>query len=126
MNLLHLLMAFDLKNFTHRLIAETLFYDYETGAVGTLSLIDTDVSKERYLVSFMPDDGTFLIEEATAWEDDYETSEDEDVAYALATESDVYSTYAIPEVAAAAFLQLAEEQDLLPSFTLLFEDEELV
>lgn len=119
-------MAFDLKNFAHRLIAELLFYDHETGAVGTLSLIDPDAKQERYLISFMPDDGTFLIEEATAWEHEVERAEDTDVAYALATDSNEYGSYDVPEVAAAAFLQLAEEQDLLPSFTLLYEDDELV
>ena len=119
-------MAFDLKNFTHRLIAELLFYDQETGAVGTLSLIDPETKRERYIVSFMPDSGDFLIEEATDWEDDVELDEDIDVAYALATDSVEHGSYEIPEVAAGAFLNLASEHDLLPSFTLLYEDDALV
>lgn len=119
-------MDFDLKNFTHRLIAESLFYDHETGAVGTLSLIDYDAKKERYLVSFMPEDGSYLIEEATEWEDEVELDEDSDVAYALAIDSAEYGSYEVPEVAAAALLQLAEEHNLLPSFTLLFEEDEMV
>jgi len=53
---------FDAENFTHRLIAETLFYDHEYGLIGNLSLVDIDARKERYIASFMPDDGTFLIE----------------------------------------------------------------
>jgi hypothetical protein len=117
--------AFDLENFTHRLLAESLFYDLEYGLIGSVSLIDPDAAQERYIVSFMPDDGTYLIEEATAWEDPPALEDEEDVAYALATESTVHGTYEIPEVAADATLTLAREHDLLPSITVLFEDEEL-
>lgn len=117
---------FDLDNFTHRLLAESLFYDLEYGLLGSVSLIDPEAQKELYIASFMPDDGTYLIEEATDWEDVPEELEDEeDVAYALATESDVHGTYEIPEVAANEVLALAREEDLLPSMTVLFEDEEL-
>jgi hypothetical protein len=117
---------FDLDNFTHRLLAESLFYDLEYGLLGSVSLIDPDAQKELYIASFMPDDGTYLIEEATDWEDVPDDLEDEeDVAYALATESDVHGTYEIPEVAANEVLALAREEDLLPSMTVLFEDEEL-
>lgn len=117
--------AFDLENFTHRLLAESLFYDLEYGLIGSVSLIDPEAAQERYIVSFMPDDGTYMIEEATAWEDPPELEDEEDVAYALATESTVYGTYDIPEVAANATLALAREHDLLPSVTVLFENEEL-
>lgn len=117
---------FDLENFTHRLLAESLFYDLEYGLVGSVSLIDPDTEREMYIVSFMPDDGSYLVEEATAWEEDPpDLEEDEEVAYALATESAVHGTYDIPEVAANSVLSLAEEHDLLPSVTVLFEDEEL-
>ena len=97
---------FDDENFTQRLLAETLFYDHEYGLIGNLSLVDIDARRERYIASFMPDDGTFLIEEATAWEDDPAMDD-------------------VPEAAAQALLALAREHDLLPSFTPLFEDEEL-
>ncbi|HHP7238516.1 MAG TPA: hypothetical protein ACFCU0_08830 [Longibacter sp.] len=117
--------AFDLENFVHRLIAETLFYDAEYGLVGSLSLIDVEASREMYIASFMPDDGTLLIEEATEWESDIDLEDETDVAYRLAVESTEYGTYEIPEVASGALLALAEEHDLLPSFTVLFEDEEL-
>jgi len=116
---------FDAENFTHRLIAETLFYDHEYGLIGNLSLVDIDARKERYIASFMPDDGTFLIEEATGWEDDAAQNEEVDVAYALATESTVFAEFDVPEAAADALLTLARDNDLLPSFTPLFEDEEL-
>jgi hypothetical protein len=117
--------SFDLENFTHRLLAESLFYDLEYGLIGSVSLVNTDTEREMYIVSFMPDDGTYMIEEATAWEDPPELEDEEDVAYALATESTVYGTYEIPEVAANETLTLAREHDLLPSMTVLFEDEEL-
>lgn len=120
-----LMPAFDLENFTHRLLAESLFYDLEYGLIGSVSLIDPEAEQERYIVSFMPDDGTYMIEEATAWEDPPELEDEEDVAYALAIESTVHGTYDIPEVAADATLTLAREHDLLPSVTVLFEDEEL-
>lgn len=117
--------AFDLENFTHRLLAESLFYDLEYGLIGSVSLIDPDGGREKYIVSFMPDDGTYLIEEATAWEEPPALEDEEDVAYALATESTEHGTYEIPEVAAEATLSIARENDLLPSITVLFEDEEL-
>lgn len=117
--------SFDLENFTHRLLAESLFYDLEYGLIGSVSLIDIEEEKERYIVSFMPDDGTYMIEEATAWEEPPELEDDEDVAYALAIESTVHGTYEIPEVAANATLTLARDHGLLPSVTVLFEDEEL-
>lgn len=117
--------SFDLSNFTTRLLAECLFYDIEYGLVGNVSLIDTETEQEAYLASFMPDDGSFMVEEATAWEDEPVFEEDTDVSYALATDSDVYGTYEVPEEAAGALLDLASEHDLLPSFTVLFEDEEL-
>ena len=116
---------FDLTNFTHRLLAEMLFYDQEYGLLGSLSLIDVDARREQYIASFMPDDGTFLIEEATAWEDLPELEDDADVAYALAVDSEVHARYEVPEAAAEALLTLASDDDLLPSFTPLFEDEEL-
>ena len=116
---------FDSENFTQRLIAETLFYDQEYGLIGSLSLVDVDERREQYIASFMPDDGTFLIEEATAWEDMPDLEDDVEVAYALAVDSEVYGEYDIPEVAAGALLNLARTHDLLPSFTPLFEDEEL-
>ncbi|PEN13230.1 hypothetical protein CRI94_11355 [Longibacter salinarum] len=117
--------AFDLENFAHRLISETLFYDGEYGLVGSLSLIDVEANKEMYIASFMPDDGTLLIEEATEWESEIDIEDDADVAYRLAVESTEYGSYDIPEVASGAMLALAKEHDLLPSFTVLFEDEEL-
>jgi hypothetical protein len=108
--------------FTRVLIAETLFYDEEYGALGHLSLIDAEARRERYLASFMPEDGSFIVEEATDWETDYAPEEDDEIGYALATGSDEYSHYDTPEEAAEAVRVLAREHDLVPSFTLLFED----
>lgn len=116
---------FDLENFTYRLLSESLFYDLEYGLVGSVSLIDTESERELYIASFMPNDGTYMVEKATAWEDPPPLEDEEDVAYALATESTVYGTYEVPEVAAETVLSLARENDLLPSVTVLFEDEEL-
>lgn len=115
----------DPDNFTTRLLAESLFYDLEYGLVGSVSLIDPETERELYLASFMPDDGTYLVEEATAWEDVPEREDEEDVAYALAVDSVEHGTYEVPEVAAESLLDLARTHDLLPSVTVLFEDEEL-
>lgn len=115
----------DLNNFTTRLLAECLFYDIEYGLVGSVSLIDTEAGREEYLASFMPDDGSYLVEEATAWEDDPVIKEAEDVAYTLATDGVVHSSYEVPEEAARMLLDLANEGDLLPSLTVLFEDGEV-
>ena len=117
--------TFDAENFTTRLLAESLFYDLEYGLVGSVSLIDPETERELYLASFMPDDGTYLVEEATAWEDAPELEDETDVAYALAVDSDVYGRYEVPEEAAQTLLALAREHDLLPSLTVFFEDEEL-
>lgn len=117
--------SFDLENFTTRLLAESLFYDLEYGLVGSVSLVDPETERELYLASFMPDDGLYMVEEATAWEDPPVLDEEEDVAYALAIDSDVHGTYEVPEAAARTLLDLAREHDLLPSVTVLFEDEEL-
>ena len=117
--------TFDAENFTTRLLAESLFYDLEYGLVGSVSLIDPETERELYLASFMPDDGTYLVEEATAWEDAPELEDETDVAYALAVDSDVHGRYEVPEEAAQTLLALAREHDLLPSVTVLFEDAEM-
>ena len=119
------MVNFNLENFTHRLLAESLFYDLEYGLVGSVSLVDPDTDREAYIASFMPDDGTFLIEEATAWEDPPELTDEEDVAYALAVDSTVHGTYEVPEVAAESLRDLARAHDLRPRETVLFEDDEL-
>ncbi len=113
---------FNTELFARQLLAESLFYDEEYGALGNLSLVDAEEDKERYIASFMPDDGTFVIEEATEWEA-YEASEDDEVGYALAIDSEEYATYETPEETAEALMELAREHNLLPSITLLFEDE---
>ncbi len=116
--------AFNLEHFTRRLLTETLFYDEEYGALGNLSLIDTDHNQERYVASYLPEEGTFIIEEATEWED-HDPAEDDDIGYALAVDSDEYGTYETPEETAEVLLHLARELNLMPSITLLFEEDEV-
>ncbi len=115
---------FNLDHFTRRLIAETLFYDEEYGALGNLSLIDPETRKERYLATYVPDDGSFIIEEATEWED-YEPTEGDEIGYALAVDSKDFGSYSSSEEASQAMLLLAQEHGLLPSVTLLFEEDEV-
>lgn len=116
---------FNIEHFTRRLITESLFYDEEYGALGNLSLIDPAAGQERYVASYLPEEGLFAIEEATEWED-LDPGEDDEIGYALAVDSEEYGTYETPEEAAEVLLQLARDQDLLPSITLLFEEDEVV
>jgi hypothetical protein len=115
--------TFSVDDFTKRLIAETLFYDAEYEALGNLSLIDAGVSKERFIASFAPEDGVFVIEEATEWEE-YVPNEMDDIGYALAVDSREVGNYETADDAAVALLTLAREHGLVPSITLLFEEDE--
>ena len=115
---------FNIEHFTRRLIVETLFYDDEYGALGNLSLIDPDARRERFLASYVPDDGTFMIEEATEWEE-YEPDESDEIGYALAVDSKEHGCFETPEEAADVLIGLAREHGLLPSVTLLFEEDEV-
>ena len=118
--------AFNLEDFTRRLLTETLFYDEEFGALGNLSLIDPEAAQERYVASYLPEDGTFIIEEATEWETDVETDEEDEIGYALAVDSEEHGAYDTAEEAAEVLLSLAREEGLFPSITLLFEEDEVV
>jgi hypothetical protein len=115
---------FSLEHFTRRLIAETLFYDEEYGAIGSLSLIDVTSGKERFIASYMPEDGTFIVEEAIEWEE-FEPDETDEIGYSLAVDSQEHGTFETPEAAADALLGLATEHSLMPSITLLFEEDEI-
>lgn len=110
--------------FTLRLIAETLFYDEEYEALGNLSLVDTEGRVERYVASFAPEDGLFVLEEATEWEE-YSPGEPDDIGYALAVDSREAGTFESPEEIAAEILRLAREFGLAPSVTLLFEEDDV-
>jgi hypothetical protein len=114
---------FDIDDFTRRLIAETLFYDEEYEALGNLSLVDPSTAQERFVASYSPDDGLFVVEEATEWED-YEAGSDDDIGYALAVDSREHGSYESPEEAAEALLALAKAHSLAPSITLLFEEDD--
>lgn len=119
-------MAFQLESFVRNLIVETLFYDEEYQAIGTISLVeagekDEADGRERYVAAYVPEEGAFVIEEATEWEDD---DDDDDIGYALATDTDEHGSYDTPEEAAAELLSLAKQYGLAPSVTLLFEDDE--
>ena len=116
--------SFNLEDFTRRLLTETLFYDEEYGALGNLSLIDQEAGQERYVASYQPEDGSYIIEEATAWETEIDQEEEDDaIGYALAITLEDHGEYDTPEEAVETLLLLAREEGLLPSITLLFDDE---
>ena len=118
--------SFNLEDFTRRLLTEALFYDEEYGALGNLSLIDSEAGQERYVASYLPEDGSFVIEEATEWETDLESEEEDAIGYALAIDSEEHGAYDTAEEAADVLLTLARSEGLLPSITLLFEEDEVV
>jgi len=118
-------MSFNLKQFALRLITESLFYDEEYGALGNLSLIDPATNRESFIASYVPEDGSFAIEEAIKWED-YDPAGDDEIGYALAVDSKEFATFDSGDDVAAALLKLAEARGLLPSVTLLFEEDEVV
>ena len=124
-------MAFNLEHFTRRLLTETLFYDEEYGALGNLSLIDPQAQRERYVSSYLPDDGTFVIEQATEWETDanvdanVDADESDEIGYALVVDTEEHGAFETADEAAEELLRLARDQDLLPSITLLFEEDEV-
>ncbi|PSQ88426.1 MAG: hypothetical protein BRD45_06440 [Bacteroidetes bacterium QS_8_64_10] len=113
--------GFMLELFTRHLIAETLLYDQELDVLGCLSLVDAERGRERYVAAFAPEHGAFVVEEATAWED--EVPEENAVGYALATETRERSRHDVPEEAAEVLVMLATQHSLLPSFTLLEGEE---
>ncbi len=117
--------SYNLGSFSVRLVAETLFYDEEYGALGNLSLIDETGAKERYIAAYSPEDQHFVIDEATEWEQ-FEPEENDDIGYALANHTSEHGTYQTAEEAAAEVLKLAESHGLTPSITLLFEQDDVV
>ena len=114
--------TFSPDTFARQLLVEALFYDEEYGALGNISLIDPEQSRELYLASFDPDQEQYLIEEAVEWEE-IDTVGDGEVDYALAVDGAEFGTYDTPDEAASALLNLAKEHSLVPSFMILFEEE---
>ena len=116
-------MAFSIEHFARQLLTEALFYDEEYVALGNVSLIDQAAQRELYLASFDPDREVFLIEEAVEWED-LDADDDGEVDYALAVDGNEFGTFDTPEETADALLNLAREHNLVPSFMLLWEEDE--
>ena len=115
-------MPFNSDQFARQLLIEALFYDAEYGALGSVSLIDKESVRERYLASYDPERDSFLIEEAIEWED-LDADEDGEIDYALAVDGQEHGSFSTPEEAADVLLGLARENDLGPSFMILFEEE---
>lgn len=116
-------MAFSIEHFARQLLIEALFYDDEAVAFGSISLIDEAAQRELYLASYDPDRDVYLVEEAIEW-DDLDADGDGEVDYALAVDGNEHGTYDSPEDAADVLLNLAREHNLVPSFMLLFEEDE--
>jgi len=91
--------TFNVGDFARRLLAEALIYDEETGALGNVSLVDLDSEQERFMATYDPATGKYVIEEAVVWEEDSEREED------------------------SSLLRLAAEHSLMPGFMLVYEEE---
>ena len=116
--------AFDIKEFVCHLLAAALMYDQEYDVIPTVGLIDPAARKEIYLASFSPEDGVFVIEEATLWEPDTNGEDASDViGYELAVDSLEYGIYDTPAEAAETLFALAQNEGLLPDITLIHEDD---
>ena len=102
------------EEFTVLLLAETLFYDEEYGAIGNMSLIDPATEREIYVASFLPETGNFVIEEAVEWERSEDIEEGDEIGYALAIDSAEHGTYSTASETARVLLNLAKEKGLHP------------
>ncbi|MGA9523486.1 MAG: hypothetical protein WBV82_18630 [Myxococcaceae bacterium] len=121
-------MPFELERFTRQLLAETLFFDEETGAFGGVTLVDEDNGKEVYFASFEPDSEAYVIEKATEWEK-IDTDGDGEPDFEMGTDGTEHGTYPTAEDAAEALLALSREQNLSPNVMLhmdLGEDEDTI
>jgi hypothetical protein len=114
--------AFNLEQFAKKLLAESLFYDEEYGALVNISLINEEEQKEQYIASFDPEGETYVIEEAVEWED-IDADRDGEIDYALAVDGKEHACFETPDEAADELLALARQHGLTPSLMLLFEDE---
>ncbi len=107
------------NDFARRVLAETLFYDEEYGAAGSMSLIDESTAKECFIASFLPEESTYIIEQAIQWD---AKDEDDGLGYAIATDATTHGTFDSADAAAAMLLSLAHRHGLVPSLALLFEE----
>jgi len=113
--------TFNVGDFARRLLAEALIYDEETGALGNVSLVDLDSEQERFMATYDPATGKYVIEEAVVWEEDSEREEDS--SYAMAVQAIEYASFKSPHEAAEELLRLAAEHSLMPGFMLVYEEE---
>ncbi len=113
---------FNLQSFSSRLIAESLFYDEEYGAIGNISLVNTTEKIELYIAYYLPEEANFVIDKVTKWEA-YDPEEEEAIGYALAIDSEEHMSSKSQDDIATEVMQLAEKFNLMPSVSLFFEDE---
>lgn len=118
-------MSFDHKAFSVRLLSEVLFYDEEYGATGNLSLIDAEAARELYVAFYSPADAEYVIEKATDWEP-MDPDEEEGLDYEFASDSKTHMSSDDVKEIAATLLKLAEDENLYPSMSLSFEEDEVV
>ena len=107
---------FNPVDFARVLLAEALYFDDEHGSIGSVSLIDPSSGKELYMASYDPESESWLLEEATEWDD--EPVED----LIMATDGNAIGEFDDPLEIANSVLELAAERGLTPVFLPLFEE----
>ena len=113
---------FNLQAFSSKLVAESLFYDEEYGAIGNVSLVSASEKKELYIAYYLPEETNFVIDKVTEWED-YDPNEEGAIGYALATDSDEHMASKSQDEIASEVVVLAAKYNLMPSVSLFFEDD---
>lgn len=107
---------FDAREFATSLLAEVLYFDDEHGSIGSVSLIDPSSGKEMYMASFDPELESWLLEEASEWDDEPVEG------LLIATDGKPMAEFDDPIEIAAAVIDLAAEYRLSPVFLPLFEE----
>ena len=109
---------FDAEEFSKELLREMLFYEENFGIIGTVCLVDLKAGKERYLGSFDPDEGAFILEAATEWA----PLDEEEMEYELAIEGEVVETFSETNPMVDALFSRTRDEHLRPRLQILYED----
>jgi len=114
-----------MKDFTHTLLSECLFADFEQGTYGAVSLYEMESKKEVYFAAFDEEDGTFMVEKGTDWAtiEDYD-EDDEAAALTLAVDGTIILASENVGDIATKIIELAEAENLGVSYQILYEEQE--
>jgi len=109
--------TFTLREFTLCLLVDSIFK--EEHFTSMISLIDTRLEKEMYLMINPLYENKFLIEKAIEWEEEPVLEEEEHIFYCMAIETEDFGMYDTKKEVAEALLSIAEKENLLPRMIVL-------